>query len=228
MTMDSAQTICTLADRINTTDPGSLQPYPVEDRSDHNRAGRTVFIQNGLARILNRWDRQKRLLRTWRLRPFMAWPDYSEASWGLTYRSARTHRGNPRYPGLSTSRGVIMIHDDPEELLCRADRYRRLARLMTDAQAVKALGEMACEYNARAEQLICLQCNTTSVRDEKQVTRRHPWAGDCHPWASDCHHGKIVGPRLVHPPRAQNTTVWPTVNLWVWLIAALCWSVSRS
>jgi hypothetical protein len=35
--------------------------------------------------------------------------------------------------------------------------------LMTDAQAVKALGEMAREYDERAEHLICLQRNAASV-----------------------------------------------------------------
>jgi hypothetical protein len=63
-----------------------------------------------------------------------------------------------------------MIQNDPEELLCRADRYRRLARLMTDAQAVKALVEMACEYDVRAEQLVRLQHKAASVRDAKRGT----------------------------------------------------------
>jgi hypothetical protein len=56
-----------------------------------------------------------------------------------------------------------MIQNDPRELFNRADRYRRLARLMTDAQAVEALGEMAREYDERAEQLIRLQRRAASV-----------------------------------------------------------------
>jgi hypothetical protein len=61
-----------------------------------------------------------------------------------------------------------MTDDDPDKLLCRADRYRRLARLMTDAQAVKALEEMAFEYDVRAEQLIRLQRNAASIRQAER------------------------------------------------------------
>ena len=39
---------------------------------------------------------------------------------------------------------------------------------MTDAQAVKALGEMAFEYDVRAEQLIRLQRNAASIRQAER------------------------------------------------------------
>jgi hypothetical protein len=61
-----------------------------------------------------------------------------------------------------------MIRNDPEELFNRAARYRRLAKLMTDARAVKALGEMAREYDERAEQLSRLQSRAVSARGAKR------------------------------------------------------------
>jgi hypothetical protein len=52
---------------------------------------------------------------------------------------------------------MIMIRDDPTDLRRAADRYERIAKLTTDAQAISALQEMAHEYSARAEQLICVR-----------------------------------------------------------------------
>jgi hypothetical protein len=67
--------------------------------------------------------------------------------------------------GLSTSGGMMMIENDPYEWLSRADRYRRLATVMTDAQAAKALVEMASEYDVRAGQ------SAYSVRPERSRGR---------------------------------------------------------
>jgi hypothetical protein len=61
---------------------------------------------------------------------------------------------------------AIMIEDNPEELMRKAERYKRLAILMTDAQAAKALVEMAFEYNVRAEQLI----KAASLREAERDT----------------------------------------------------------
>jgi hypothetical protein len=62
---------------------------------------------------------------------------------------------------------MMMIENDPYDLLSRADRYRRLATVMTDAQAVKALVEMASDYDVRAGHLIRLQRQASSVREDK-------------------------------------------------------------
>jgi hypothetical protein len=48
---------------------------------------------------------------------------------------------------------MIMIRDDPADLRRAADRYERIAKLTTDAEAVRALKEMARDYSARADQL---------------------------------------------------------------------------
>lgn len=46
-----------------------------------------------------------------------------------------------------------MIRDDPADLRPAAERYQRIAKLTTDAEAVRALQEMARDYSTRAEQL---------------------------------------------------------------------------
>ena len=43
--------------------------------------------------------------------------------------------------------------DSPQELRERAERYRRLAKAVTDPQALKALQELATEYEATAAEL---------------------------------------------------------------------------
>jgi hypothetical protein len=59
-----------------------------------------------------------------------------------------------------------MIEDNPEELMRKAERYKRLSTRMTDVQAVNALVEMASEYNVRAEQLI----KAASLREAERDT----------------------------------------------------------
>jgi hypothetical protein len=58
-----------------------------------------------------------------------------------------------------------MIEDSPEELIRKAERYKRLAILMTDVMAAKALVQMALEYSARAEQLLKAASSRETERD---------------------------------------------------------------
>jgi hypothetical protein len=81
--------------------------------------------------------------------------------------------------GLSTSGGMMMIENDPYEWLSRADRYRRLATVMTDAQAAKALVEMASEYDVRAGQLIRLQRKAGAFERTERGTDFGNRAGRC-------------------------------------------------
>jgi hypothetical protein len=58
-----------------------------------------------------------------------------------------------------------MIENNPEELIRKAERYKRLAILMTDVHAAKALVQMALEYSARAEQLLKVASFREAERD---------------------------------------------------------------
>jgi hypothetical protein len=43
--------------------------------------------------------------------------------------------------------------DHPDDLRATAERYRRLAKFITDMQALEALAELADEYEALADRL---------------------------------------------------------------------------
>jgi hypothetical protein len=59
--------------------------------------------------------------------------------------------------------GVRLAMKSPEELRAAAERYRQMAGQFVDRQTVKALRELADEYEVTAERLEKVSCSCASA-----------------------------------------------------------------
>jgi hypothetical protein len=48
---------------------------------------------------------------------------------------------------------AAIMADDPNELRCRAERYRQIAKRMLDGEAIRALHELACDFRKQADEI---------------------------------------------------------------------------
>ena len=55
---------------------------------------------------------------------------------------------------------------DPDEMRRRANRYRHIARTITDARAIEALNDLAGKYEAEADKV---QARTRCDADDEQT-----------------------------------------------------------